>query len=415
MSITVEKREELWNLGMSSIQALEVERGILASGKEELYGCIFGRDSLITSLLLLESYQKTHDAYILALVRNVLINLAKLQGREHNPQSGEEPGKIIHEFRPDNHEHLTQNLDHPWYLYPDGIMRSYDTVDATPLFLMAVHEYQRVSNDSEIVQLLEANVRDALRWIITNIEKNPYGLLSYDIHPERTHGGLSVQSWMDSSESLFFEESSERPTYPIAPIEAQAYAYRALMVWGTSEGMHTAEQLKKSFAHYFAEKFPYAIDGEGRPLSAMRSSVGHILWSGWKDAEGNFHSLLSSDEVKKVVERLMEKDMFVPGAGIRTLSESSSHFEANSYHNGSLWPHDIALIALGFEHAGFAKEARELRDSLLQAYVHFGTPLELFIYNPKKGLGEYRSDTGQSACRVQAWSAAALLAMLSLK
>ena len=89
-------REELWDIGMDAIRTLEVDRGILASGREELYGCVFGRDSLITSLLLLRVYEKTKDAYLLALVRKVLVNLAKLQGRETNVESGEEPGKIIH-------------------------------------------------------------------------------------------------------------------------------------------------------------------------------------------------------------------------------------------------------------------------------------------------------------------------------
>ncbi len=428
-------REALWDIGMKAIQTLEVDRGILASGKEELYGCIFGRDSLITSLLLLETYKKTKDAYLLSLVRKILLNLAKLQGREEQPQSGEEPGKIIHEFRPDNHAHLTQSLEHPWYVYPDGVMRSYDTVDATPLFLMAVHEYQMVSHDSEIVPLLEANIYDALRWILSTLQKNEFGLLSYGIHPDRTHGGLNVQSWMDSGESVFFEESdskeghrgkeSERPAYPLAPIEVQAYAYAALSKWGTflrdrypefaRQMLARAAALKDSFATYFESSFPFAVEGKGRPLAAVRSSMGHCVWAGEYDEETNqFISILATESVRKVVERLIEPDMFVPDAGIRTLSTSSPYFEANSYHNGSIWPHDTALIALGFERAGYHDEACKVRDALLRAYTYFGTPLELFIYDPISGIGEYRSKAGQGACRTQAWSAAALLAMLTL-
>src|SRR4051812_47702521 len=117
----------LWDLGFETIKELEIEQGILASGKEEIFGCIFGRDSLITSLKLLRVYEKTKDPYFLTLVRKVLQNLAALQGTQINIESGEEPGKCIHEYRPSNHEHLTKDLETPWYLYPDNIMRNYDS------------------------------------------------------------------------------------------------------------------------------------------------------------------------------------------------------------------------------------------------------------------------------------------------
>src|SRR4051812_3995214 len=97
----------LWELGLRSIKELETEHGILASGKSEAYGCIFGRDSLITSLELLQAYKKSKNPYFLELVGKVLHNLAALQGTKINIESGEEPGKIIHEYRPTGHEHLT--------------------------------------------------------------------------------------------------------------------------------------------------------------------------------------------------------------------------------------------------------------------------------------------------------------------
>ncbi len=103
--------------------------------------------------------------------------------------------------------------------------------------------------------------------------------------------------------------------------------------------------------------------------------------------------------------------MFVPEAGIRTLSSDSSHFEANSYHNGSIWPHDTAMIAIGMRDAGFELEAGRVRDALLAAYSHFGVPVELFTYDEK--LGDYESPSGQRACQTQAWSAAGLLAILA--
>lgn len=129
------EQDELWTLGLNTIKELETEKGILASGKEEIYGCIFGRDSLITALKLLKAYQKTEDTYFLQLVKKILTSLADLQGENTNIESGEERGKIIHEYREKDHEHLTARGDRPWYVYSDNTMRNYDSVDSTPLFL----------------------------------------------------------------------------------------------------------------------------------------------------------------------------------------------------------------------------------------------------------------------------------------
>ena len=415
--------DDLWDIGMRAIRELEVDRGILASGREELYGCVFGRDSLITALLLLHVYEKNADAYLLSLVRKILVNLAKLQGRETNIESGEEPGKIIHEFRPDNHEHLTKDLNHPWFLYPDGIMRNYDTVDATPLFLVTVERYYQLSNDEGILELLKANISDALVWLLSSIERNPYGLLAYEMHPERTFGGLRVQSWMDSAESVFFEDRDEQPAYSIAPVEVQAYVYRALSVWHllVKESEPDLSELLLSRAHELRERFydhfmlpngtpAFAVDGQGRMLTSARSSMGHFLWMGATDL-GTYYSILAPEDVERVAKRLLKPDLFVPGAGIRTLSSESSRFEANSYHNGSIWPHDTALIALGLRKTGFEPEAEEVRAALLTAFEHFKQPVELFVHNGS--LSEYESPIGQKACRTQAWSAAGLLAILS--
>src|SRR5882757_139042 len=105
-----EQQTQLWEIGLTSIKNLEVTNGILASGRDEVYGCIFGRDSLITSLELLEAYSRTRNTYFLELVKKILLNLALLQGTTVQIESGEEPGKIIHEYRPERHEHLTKAL-----------------------------------------------------------------------------------------------------------------------------------------------------------------------------------------------------------------------------------------------------------------------------------------------------------------
>jgi glycogen debranching enzyme len=372
---------------------------------------------------LLRVYEKNKDSYLLELVRKILVNLAKMQGREINRESGEEPGKIIHEFRPEDHEHLTKHKNHPWFLYADGIMRNYDSVDATPLFLMAVEKYYRLSGDEEFLDLLTGNVSDALAWLLTTMDNHQDSLVAYEFHSERTYGGLRVQSWMDSEESVFFEDRDEMPAYTIAAVEVQGYAYRALSVWHIllkeSEPdlsallLERARLLREAFYEHFMlpNGTPaFALDGQGRMLTSPRSSMGHLLWAGARD-DGAYFSILAPEDVGRVAERLMKPDMFIPNAGIRTLSSDSSHFESNSYHNGSIWPHDTAMIALGMRDAGFELEAGRVRDALLKAYEHFGIPVELFAYDTKHK--DYESAAGQKACQTQAWSAAGLLAILT--
>jgi glycogen debranching enzyme len=417
-------QSHLWDLGYTTIHELETENGILASGREEIYGCIFGRDSLITSLTLLKTYERTGDSYFLTLVKKILFNLASLQGKEVNIQSGEERGKCIHEFRPANHEHLTKALASPWFVYPDNMMRNYDTVDATPLFLIAIHEYYRLTRDHEFMRIMVPHVKSALNWILKYGDTNADGFIDYRFHPDRTSGGLHAQSWMDSSESLF-HDNGEPVAYPIAPVEVQAYAYAALRRWSHYFMIHNpllairatkkANILKERFNKKFVLQGPltwnmaFAIDGTGKPLTGTRSSMGHVLWAASKKIDGSMDTILDAAYIPQLVERLMAPDLFEPQAGVRTLSSQSKQFDPGSYHNGSIWPHDTAMIIEGFMNFGYRLEAGRVRKALMSAYEYFKTPLELFVYRDGE-YREYQSASGQGACRKQAWSAAALLA-----
>jgi glycogen debranching enzyme len=423
-------KEKLLAMGLSSIQELEVERGILASGRNEAYGCIFGRDSLIVALNLIAAYEKTRNDYFLALVKKILWNLGDLQGTAVNIESGEEPGKIIHEFRPSAHEHLTtqkEGGEPAWYVYPDHVMRNFDTVDATPLFLMAAHAYLLASNDTEFIEQLLPNIHAALSWVLEYGDSNGDGLIDYSFHEARVYGGLKTQSWMDSTESVFFETSNEKPEYPLAPVEAQAYTYAALCAWGDyfgqndtvlAETLHTrAKNLKTVFNEMFVlpgrtyTSLAFAVDGKGRPLVSARSSIGHCLFAVYKNVEGEVHSIIDATHIPRVVERLLQPDLYVRGAGLRTLSSRSKHYEPGSYHNGSIWPHDTVMAAQGLDNFGYSGEAAMIRSSITRAYLHFETPIELFQYANRK-FAHYQGPSGQGACRTQAWSAASLLSML---
>jgi glycogen debranching enzyme len=137
--------------------------------------------------------------------------------------------------------------------------------------------------------------------------------------------------------------------------------------------------------------------------------MGHTLWASYR---GGIipESIVEDQHIPALVRRLMTRDIFVPGAGIRTLSSGSKRYDPVSYHNGSIWPHDTAIIAEGFDNFGYIGEAHTVRNSLLQAYRHFKTPIELYAYD--EGFKEYEGVNGSRACRVQAWSAASLLTTL---
>lgn len=412
-------------LGMETIKKLEAENGIVASARSEAYGCVFGRDSLITGLKLLSAYEKHPDEYILNLVQKILSGVALLQGRTINLESGEEPGKIIHEYRPDDHARLTARKIDPWYVYPDGVMRIYDSVDSTPLFLVLSARYATLAGDRKFLDIIAPSARSALQWLFDYGDKNGDGFFDYGRDSLRTHGGCFVQSWMDSNESLFHEDADTAVTLPVAAVEVQGYAYAALRMWGellreTDVGYAVlltgrADKLKRLFNEKFLSANPQGkpfiasgIDGAGKQIRAIRSSVGHLLWLVAWDTDGKPDSILDTRHVPLVVERLMQPDMFEPQAGIRTLSALSNRFAAYSYHNGSIWPHDTSIIAEGFENFGYHEEARLVRLALFAAFAHFKTPLELFVYD-NGAYAEFNAE-GHVACREQAWSAATMIA-----
>ncbi|OGE75345.1 MAG: hypothetical protein A3C85_02335 [Candidatus Doudnabacteria bacterium RIFCSPHIGHO2_02_FULL_48_21] len=408
-------------MGISTIRELETEEGILASSREEVFGCIFGRDSLITDLALLKVHKRIGDPFFLHLVKKSLLNLAKLQGRVKNIESGEQPGKCIHEFRRQGHEHLTKKEIRPWYLYQDNVMRNYDSVDSTPLMLIAFYRYYQASKDEEFLRATRHNIEAALNWIILYADSNQDGFVDYQFPPERQSGGLVTQSWMDSTESVFHEDGSWI-TYPIAPMEVQAYTFLALRLWSNhyqksdpilAERLgRRASELKKIFNQKFLSdsEIVCAIDGAGKPLRSTRSSIGHTLWAALTGEDmGKYPECILREEfISKVVRRLLEPDMFEPNGGIRTLSSQSVKFDPFGYHMGSIWPHDNGMIAQGFENFGFYQEANLIHRAITRAIEHFGSPVELFAFNGD-AVQRYKS-----ACKKQAWSAATLLVIASL-
>ncbi len=413
------------------IRELETPDGFNASGKEEVYGCIFGRDSFITILKILKSLNIKDDPYLLSLCKKSLLTHIGLQGKEINIESGEQPGKFIHEYRIDKYERLTKNTK-PWYVYPDKILRNYDSIDATPLGLIAIYKYYEKTKDNNFLLKTLPAVEKGLEWIVNFGDMDDDYLLEYELPKNRKHGGLPVQSWADSVESLRNAEGN-LPQYPISAVEVQGIAWLALKLWGnffleyykgkeTKEAGHAlikfANNLKKRFNEAFLIKnnnkyyLAQALDGDKNQISTITSHPLLCLWAAYKNGN-SYESIIDEKILKDVVNRTFEADIFLPHAGIRTMSSLSPTFNPyeHSYHNGSFWPMLNGLILEGLENFGFKDKAKKLTEAMLAPIQHFGTPIELYI--EKDGTYfPFKDPMGQVSCMNQAWSAAAIYEVL---
>ncbi|QQG43325.1 MAG: hypothetical protein HYW45_03965 [Candidatus Daviesbacteria bacterium] len=402
------------------------EEGITASSREEIFGCIFGRDTALTVLKILRVHSKNPSLQLLETARKALLTMVALQGNTHNLESGEQPGKFIHEYRTERFEHLLI-LEKPWFVYPDGALKNYDSLDCTPLTLIAIYKYWQITEDSQFLLSVLPAVEAGLNWLLSCGDLDQDGLVEYNL-PKRAHGGLVVQSWTDSHESIR-QADGFFPKYPIAPVEVQAFAWLALWLWAHYFELKSpkfakllqksAQKLKKAFNKKFIindKKLYYgaqALDGDKKPIKTITGNPLLCLWA-TLEKNGRRECILEGSYIGDFVARAFKKDLFDPEAGIRTMSTKSPTFNPNQdcYHNGSFWPILNGLIHEGLEIWGFAKEAKKLKQASLKAILYFGTPLELYIKNGQ-GLLEYQSPTGQQGCRVQAWSAAATLDLIT--
>ncbi|KKQ65295.1 MAG: Amylo-alpha-16-glucosidase [Candidatus Daviesbacteria bacterium GW2011_GWA2_38_24] len=419
-------RQTLRELIYKQILELSHEEGINASGREEIYGCIFGRDSAITILKLLRVNEKRHSPQLLEISRRALLNLVTLQGKEFNPQSGEEPGKFIHEFRKEGFDHLIKNN---WFVYPDGTLKNYDSIDSTPLTLIALYRYFETTQDTEFLNEVLPAVERGLNWIITFGDKDKDYLIEYEIPEGRTCTGLVVHSWTDSHESLL-QIDGKMPGYPISPVEAQGYAWLALKLWADYYAQTSpqfarklllqAENLKKVFNKLFLFKdhdyyfLSQALDGLKKQINTVTGNPLIALWASYNH-NGLLESVIDEKYLLDIVKRAFEPDLFDPAAGIRTMSTKSLTFNPseNSYHNGSFWPVLNGLIQEGLEKWDLYAEATLLKEASIKPIEFFGTPIELYIKSSDGMLLEYKNISGQVGCKTQAWTAAAALDWLT--
>jgi glycogen debranching enzyme len=356
---------------------------------------LFGRDSLITSYQALP--------FVPELCRTTLRALAAQQATEFDDFRDAEPGKILHELR---HGELTYFRERPQSPY-------YGSADSTPLFLIVLDEYERWTGDQQTVVELEGAARAALAWLEGYGDPDGDGFIEYMTrNPE---SGLTVQCWKDSGNSIVYPDGTLAPL-PHATCEIQGYAYdaRRRVARLARECWHDdtladrldreADALRKRFQESFwlADEGFYALarDGRGRPVPTLTSNIGHLLWSG----------IVPDEHVDQVVSHLMSDAMF-SGWGVRTMASGQRAYNPMEYHNGTVWPHDNSLIAMGLTRYGRHEEAARLAQAMLEAASYFQYRL------PEVFLGASRKITGvpvayPTACSPQAWASGTPLLLL---
>jgi glycogen debranching enzyme len=363
---------------------------IIAAGTP-WFTCPFGRDALLTSYsaLMLNPALATHS----------LRTLAAFQGKTESEETEEEPGKIFHELRFGEMVGAKEIPHSPYY----------GSVDATPLFVIVADALLKVTADLESAAAIEPAVRAALGWIDAKTHDGTE-FLSYQ---KRAPRGLDNQGWKDSRAGVCHPDG--RPAKPpIALCEVQGYcvdAYRRgarfLHALGQAELAATyaarAETLAVKFESEFwlpnLGRYAYAIDGAGEKLRTVVSNLGHLLWSR-VPARDRAHS----------IGQLLTSPQSFSGFGVRTLASGQTAYNPLSYHNGTVWPHDNAIIAKGMANYGLAKPAALIFDALVAALDHFRDRRlpELFCGMPNNGvLVPY-----PVACSPQAWASAAPFLLL---
>ncbi|MCC6617611.1 MAG: amylo-alpha-1,6-glucosidase [Chloroflexi bacterium] len=387
---------ELVNRGVRDVRALaladpQVTSDTFIAAGVPWFLTLFGRDSLWAARFSLPLGTD--------LAVGTLRTLGRRQGRRNDPETGEAPGKILHEVR----RGASRTGLPPTY---------FGSIDATALWVCLLYDAWRwgLSGD-DVIGLLDP-LEAALGWMTTAADADGDGFLEY---LDTSGRGLANQGWKDSGDSIQFPDGS-LPTGAIALVEAQGYAYHAAIGGarmlesfgrpGADRLRQWALELRERFRQTFwvsdaRGRFPaIALDGSKRPIGTATSNPGHLLATG----------ILDPDEIASIAARLSEPDLD-GGYGLRTMSSDVAGFNPLGYHTGSVWPHDTTIAVGGLAATGHARVAASLAGGLMRAAPTFMHRLpELFAGTDARAGDPVLAYP--AACRPIAWAAAAPIALL---
>jgi glycogen debranching enzyme len=348
-----------WDQAVRDLEALRLEDPIFGRGVfipaagVPWFVTLFGRDSLVVSMQGISGFPE--------FAKGALRRLSELQATGDDPERDMEPGKIPHEIR---YGELAELGILPFQPY-------YGTHDATSLFVIVLNYLYQWSGDRELLRRYLPNAEAAIRWIDESGDRDKDRLQEYKT---RSSHGYYNQGWKDAADAIQHEDGTIAPL-PIALIELQGYAYEAKVrmaaIYDLLGRQEDADRLRKQAKKLFQlvndrlwweEEGTYylGLDGKKKPIRSVASNPGHLLGSG----------IVPADRAARVVKRLMEEDLW-SGWGIRTLSSNHPGYNPFSYHTGSVWPHDNAMIAGGFRRYGFEDAASRVARGIFDAAEQF--------------------------------------------